>query len=291
MNIGGKIIIGIVALLILGGGGYYLMTKDKEAETTNTRTNTTSTTNTTTVTNTNTSTSNTNQQISAGTDVIWEFMGTAWQANGTPPDCPDPLVLQSPVDLDEVTAILYPGQTRGNDYKPHGGFRFDNATSNNMTVTAPLAGYVSRAARYIERGDVQYLFEIVNPCGVMYRFDHLLTLSPKFQIIAETLPTAQPDDSRTTAIQTTATVNGGETIATAVGFVSQERNVSVDFGVYDLRQKNAASSESSYTSSHGAELAQYGVCWFDWLSAADEAQVRILPPGDSASGKNSDYCL
>lgn len=56
--------------------------------------------------------------------------GVAWDAESAPA-CPDPLILQTPVDLTLATAILYPGQERGGDFKPHGGFRFDN--SKNTT--------------------------------------------------------------------------------------------------------------------------------------------------------------
>lgn len=42
---------------------------------------------------------------------------------GLPPskqltECPDPLILQTPVDINKVTSILYPGQERGGDFKP-----------------------------------------------------------------------------------------------------------------------------------------------------------------------------
>ena len=122
-----------------------------------------------------------------GTATTWLFNGSAWQASGTPGACPSPLV-QAPLDLSKVTSILYPGQTRGGDYKAHGGFRLDGAgQTSQVNVTAPIAGSVVRGARYIEHGVVQYLFDVIHPCGLMMRMDHLLTLSPKFAAIADTL--------------------------------------------------------------------------------------------------------
>ena len=79
--------------------------------------------------------------------------------------CPTPL-LQTPVDLSMVTSILYPGQERGGNYKAHGGFGFDNATDNSVTVKIPLSGKITRVVRYKEMGELQYLFEFEGDCGV-----------------------------------------------------------------------------------------------------------------------------
>ncbi|MEX1995282.1 MAG: prepilin-type N-terminal cleavage/methylation domain-containing protein, partial [Candidatus Saccharimonadales bacterium] len=52
--------------------------------------------------------------------------------------CPAQPMMTSPADVSLATAVLYPGQTRGSDYKPHGGLRFDNAKGNKVTVRAPM---------------------------------------------------------------------------------------------------------------------------------------------------------
>lgn len=225
---------------------------------------------------------------SPSANVEWAFLGSSWKAMGKAPDCPTPLVLESPVDLTKATAILYPGQERGGDYKAHGGFRFADGTNADVTVTVPLDAQLVEASRYIEGGETQYMFEFVHPCGIAYRFDHLLTLSPTFQAVVETLPPAKVDDSRTTRLDPTP-VTVGESIATAVG-VAVTGNTFVDFGVYDRRSKNVASRDPQWATSHNPQLAHYGVCWFDLLSLTDEARVRSLPPADGASGTTSDYC-
>lgn len=243
---------------------------------------------TTNQTTTNTYTSNQNTNTAAVT-ASWSFNGSDWQAYGVPPTCPTPLSVSTPVDLSLASAILYPGQTRGGDYKPHGGFRFDGRQNNQVVVRAPLDAVVYNASRYIEQGETQYLITFINPCGIAYRFDHLLTLSPSMQAIADTLPAAQVDNSATTMITSGAAVKAGDTVATAVGF-KNNANVSLDFGLYDLRTKNAASGNATYVSSHGAEYAQHGLCWLDHLTGADAATVKSLPGGDQTSGKTSDYC-
>jgi len=240
------------------------------------------------------STPSSDTKIQAETsNVTWEWMGSEWKASGTPPACPKPLALsQSPTDVSKATNILYPGQARGGDYKPHGGFRFDNSINTEITIKIPMDAKLYEGSRYIEGGEAQYLLVFVNPCGLMYRFDHLLTLNDKFQKAVEaTLPVAKPDDSRTTKFDPQISVTAGETVATAVGF-SKTKNVAFDFGVYDLRQRNTAAQDSSYVSKHQNELSQvaYGVCWFELLPAKDADIVRSLPAGDSASGKTSDYC-
>ena len=78
--------------------------------------------------------------IKSGKKLVWnKGVGTKSASPTAPaggnslPSCPTPL-LQTPVDLSKVTSILYPGQERGGNYKAHGGFGFDNATDNLVTV-------------------------------------------------------------------------------------------------------------------------------------------------------------
>ncbi|MCC7289394.1 prepilin-type N-terminal cleavage/methylation domain-containing protein [bacterium] len=243
---------------------------------------------------------NASQQSSGSNDtqgngqgsVRWEWNGDKWQASSTPPSCKEPIAFSvAPTDLSKVTAVLYPGQSRGNNYKPHGGLRFDKASSNNLSVKAIMDGRVASGARYIEMGEVQYMFTIVNDCGIAYRYDHLLTLSPAFQKIADSLPSAKENDSRTTDFTADTLVKAGDEVATAVGF-AKSGNVSFDLGVYDYRQRNQAAQDADYVATHKNFLSQAGhaLCWLDMFSSADNAVLKSLPAGDQASGKSSDYC-
>lgn len=227
----------------------------------------------------------------AGSKVQWTLTADGWKASGTLPACPDPLV-KFPVNLSLATSILYPGQYRGGDYKPHGGFRFDNNTSNNVTVTAPMDAQVVRGAHYTVGGEDQYSFDFIASCGYMYRFGHILTLDPKLQAIADKLPKNTEGDSRDTAVNP-IDFKAGEAVATAVGLVKGDRNtinVFVDWGMYDLRTKNEASKNTNWAAKHPSIIEQHAVCWFDLLSPSEEATVRALPSSDSGSGKTSDYC-
>lgn len=190
--------------------------------------------------------------------------------------CPKPLVIQSPVDLEKVTSILYPGQVRGGDYKPHGGFRFDNASSNQVEVRAPLVGTLTAASRYIEAGEVQYLLDFETSCGIKYRFDHLLVLAPKIADAVSDLPEAKENDSRTTRLKKEINVSEDEPVATSIG-MKNNKNVFVDLGVY--KSGGLFSNPRSNP-----------ICWFDLLSPEQKAKVKSLPPADSTSGSQSDLC-
>ena len=230
--------------------------------------------------------------IKSGKKLVWnKGVGTKSASPTAPaggnslPSCPTPL-LQTPVDLSKVTSILYPGQERGGNYKAHGGFGFDNATDNLVTVKIPLNGKITRVVRYREMGEIQYLFEFDGDCGVSFRFDHLRKLTPKFEAVVNAFPIK--DDTRTDPVNPPVAVTVGEVIATEVGFLN---NVSVDFGVYDMRQKNEASKDPAWASAHSQYPADsYGICWLNSLPQADSAIVNLLPGRDGKFEKKSDYC-
>lgn len=210
--------------------------------------------------------------------------------------CPEPFIFLLPVDINKATSVLYPGQLRGGEYKAHGGFRFENSLPEDILVTAPIDAKVIAGARYpANTGDIQYTFDFEHPCGIRYRLGHLLTLSPKFQAIAEKFPLPKGLDSRTTQVYPPIDIKQGEVIATAVGMTKNGTskngtNTFLDWGVYDYRKKNEASKNSVWSASHTSDTYQYAVCWFDWISKEDREKVLALPSSDYQSGKTSDYC-
>ena len=201
--------------------------------------------------------------------VVGLILGYDWVRGSKENTCP---TLQSPVDTGLVTSVLYPGQLRGGDYKAHGGFRLDGLKTNDVVVRAPISAKLIRAGRYIEIGELQYIFIFETDCGLKYRFDHLRTVAPKFQSMVEKLPTAVEGRSNFVTVRPTIKVETGEVIATAVGFKqSGTPNVSFDFGVY-------------------SGFGDKGLCWLDLLPPEDTTRLKALPGGDHQSGKTSDYC-
>ena len=222
--------------------------------------------------------------------VRWEFDGSDWTSTGTPPACQTPLTFTTPVDLSRVTSILYPGQIRGNYYKAHGGFRLDKPGETGVIdIVAPLDGTITRAAQYLFGGELQFMFDFVNDCGIKYRFDHLRGLSPLLQLVASTLPPATEGDTHTTDVPPGLTVTAGETVGTSIGF-PVAGNFFFDWGVYDLRQRNTPGQDAAWRAAHPGDQAAWAICWFDNLSPPDAARVWSLPPADSVRGSMSDYC-
>lgn len=230
-------------------------------------------------------------------DVVrWEYNtdGTGYKPYGTPPECP-PLEFASPADMSLATTILYPGQIRGqninagDNYKPHGGFRFDNQKTNDMEVRAPFDGYVWRGSRYlVESGEIQYAFDIVNSCGIMHRLGHLLELSPTFQKLADKFPEAKLLDSRTHETEPIF-VKKGDLVAIKIGL---KQNVFFDWGAYDLRKENDASKDESYRKKYWdiRWFTFHALCIFDYMPADDQTIIEKLPAADWQAGKSSDYC-
>ncbi len=241
-------------------------------------------------TNQNNQTENQTPQETETNPIMWNNDGRSWTTMGTVPACEFPLEFNSPVDLTQATNILYPGQTRGGDFKPHGGFRFDNNPNNNIEVKLPLDAQIFQGSRYIESGELQIILDFIAPCGIMFRFDHIKEVSAELQEFIDTLPEAKADDTRTTIFQNQKMFKAGTIIATKVGF-SNPKNVSVDFGVYDLRATNNAVNDQAFVSMHSnkSSMAFYGLCWLNNLTAQDKAIAYSLP-GSGTEGKTSDYC-
>ena len=150
---------------------------------------TTTTTSTTSITTTDEDTITTSTTSITTTDEDTTTISTT-DTQSINDDCPEKLLFDTPVDLNLVTSILYPGQIRANYFKPHGGFRFDGLGDNNnkITVKIPIDSFLVLGSRYIVEGQVQYMFEFNTACNVKFRLDHLLVLSPKLQEIADNLP-------------------------------------------------------------------------------------------------------
>jgi len=223
--------------------------------------------------------------------VTWKFnMNTKnWESSRTPPKCPA-LIFKTPINLSKVTSILYPGQYRGGNYKPHGGFRYDNPKINNLKVTSPIGGYVLDGnRRIVSNGAVEYDFDIINPCGIMMRIDHLTNLSPEFKKLANRLPEPIKGNSKTTSLTPYILVKKGEWIGTQI---KTDVNFGLDWGVYDLRKKNKASKNPIYRKEHQkySRLNFHALCWINYLPPKEQALAKSLPAGDEVAGKKSDYC-
>jgi hypothetical protein len=226
-------------------------------------------------------------------DVVWHYNSAQnkWLPNGTPPACADPVLGRSPVDLTKVTAVLYPGQYRGESYNANGGFRFDDSSSDDIEVFLPINAKLARLSSYIENGDQQYSLFFINPCGIAVKFDHLLKLSDTYQAIVDRLRPNATVNSAVVPVEPQIAAKKGDRVAEAVGLPS-ERSVSVDFGVYDLRTPNKISQQSKWTYYHTVfkSTEWFGVCWFDLLPGDDKDKLKDLLSSSFDPTAKSDYC-
>ena len=218
----------------------------------------------------------------------WQLTGTGWEPVGIPPQCPEPFSIVPPTDVSLVTSVLYPGQIRnGNTYEPGGGFRFDTSPNDVITVRVPEDATVTGGARFLVQGEIQYVFDLIVPCGILFRYDHLLLLSPEFKKIANTFPAPKENDTRTTFLNSPIPVAANDIVATAVGL---RNNSFISWSVFDLRQKNSLAQKNPFWAAEHPTLEHYAVCPYDFLSSDIQKIIYSLPAADSTSGNKSDFC-
>ena len=216
--------------------------------------------------------------------VRWDYKNGKWIPTREPPACPEPLVLKVPVDLERVNGILYPGQVRGDDFKPHGGFATDGEGPD--VVSAPLQGYIKEVAYFTDEFGVHYMYDIQHECGIMVRMGHLGAVPEKFQEVFDAVPKRGYRDSVTMEVESVL-VEAGEIIAT-----NSQTGKGFDFGLYDLRKENQAAKDPAFREKHADEAGQayYALCWLDWFTEEESNNLKALPGVDGKSGKESAYC-
>jgi hypothetical protein len=244
----------------------------------------------------------TKSSSSANEPVKWAFntQSLGWfTQTGTAPACKDPFVFdESPVDLSKIMVIGMPGQYRGYNYKPHAGLRLSDPNSGKIDIKMPMDATLVGLSRYYEGSpaEVQYLLTFESDCGIAFRFDHLYTLTPAFQAIAETTPEPKLNDTRVDPnlpFKRTK-FKAGDLVATEIGHPAT-KNFGFDFGVYDYRHRNAISSNQKWAGIHNMYQSQewFGVCWLDQLPGTDAAKAKDLAfvvINPSKPNIISDYC-
>lgn len=238
----------------------------------------------------------------------WEYdmKKLAWFVkSGKATQCKDPLKFdRSPVDMSKVSAVGLPGAYRGYNYKAHGGMRLTDSTNGNVEVRLPMDTTLRSIKRYYESvpnstDEQQYLIDFESDCGIAIRFDHILTLTPALQALAEKTPAPKKNDTSgdPNANRLNVPMKSGEVIATAVGF-PKIKNYGFDFGVYDYRQRNEISRNSAWAAIHQPFSAStfHGVCWVTMLPPADAAAAEAMSKDRTRYNSSkpfnltSDYC-
>lgn len=240
--------------------------------------------------------------VTNGESVKWAFNEHKLEwftPTGKPSTCRDPFVFdQSPVDLSKIMVIGMPGAYRGYNYKPHGGLRLSNPDSGLIDIKMPTDATLVGLTRYYEGSppELQYLLTFETDCGIAFRFDHIYTLTPAFQAIADTTPEPKVNDTHVDPnIPFKRTkFKRGDLVATEVGF-PRVKNFGFDFGAYDYRHRNKISENPGWVAIHNQyqSLEWFGTCWIDQLPGADAAKAKELAFVIINSAKPniiSDYC-
>lgn len=277
-----EISIALAVILVIGFIGYKVMNGGQESK------------------SSKSNTSSTSKPVN-NEPVKWAFNQgeNKWfTQSGTAPDCKDPYKFDnSPVDISAINVIGMPGSYRGYNYKPHGLFRSDSSPDGKIEVKMPTDATLVNLKRYYEGSPqtLQYLLTFESDCGIAFRFDHLYTLTPEFQKIAETTPAPATDTrSDPNAPFNRTKFKAGDVVATAVGFPAN-KNFGFDFGVYDYRKQNEISKNPKWVAIHNQFTSQewYGVCWLDMLPGADADKAKklsLIPGNTSKPNIISDYC-
>lgn len=230
---------------------------------------------------------------------FWEYnpsrpdVGWYWAREGTPPACPEPLVLESPIDVNLVTGILYPGQVRGDgpkDFKPHGGFTLK--PNSKIEIKAPMDGYLVSVAKFTDEFGYHVGLTFQHPCGIQFGGGHWGALPPDIQAVVDKVPLKGFKESQTEPIIPPYFVKKGQVIVTGLQEKAHPERPGFDWGVADLRKRNAASKDPRFQELYGYAPwnTYYGVCWLDLLPPEQQAVLRPLPGVDGKQGKNSEYC-
>lgn len=236
-------------------------------------------------------------------EVVWAYneQKQEWYVKqGVAPNCKEPFVFdQSPINPAQITGALLPGSYRGNNYKPHGGLSTSPEFNGDITVALPSDATLVGLTRYYEGEPpvLQYVATFETDCGIAFRFDHLHTLSPELQALANQTPEPKLNDTRTSPDDNPPRTKfrAGQTIATRVGN-PEMRNYGFDFGVYDYRTRNKISQDPQWAKIHNQyqALDWYGVCWFNMLPgvSSSDLQAMALAQTDTRRTvkKASDYC-
>ena len=237
----------------------------------------------------------------ASDEVVWAYndQENKWfTQEGTAPMCKNPFRFDiSPVDTSVITGVLFPGSYRGFSYKPHGGFGVPEP--GKIDVKMPMDATLVGLSRYYEGTgpDLQYILTFESDCGIAFRFDHLYTLTPEFQALAEQTPEPKLNDTRASTDDNPPRTKfkSGRLVATQVGLPSM-KIYGFDFGVYDYRQPNEISKNQEWAAIHNQyeSLDWFGVCWFDMLPGNEPDIVKPLSMAQTDTRKTvpkiSDYC-
>jgi hypothetical protein len=203
-------------------------------------------------------------------------------------ECSQTPRITSPVMVEEIRSLTYPGQTRGGKYFTDSVLTVKSPV-NEVAVSLPLAAKLIEGRKYVEQGEEQYTLVFETECNIRLRYDHLAVLSPHLAERVSQLPLSPENSAAMVALDGNDTAKG-EILASRVGIFKNNTAV-MGFGMYDYNQNNKASKSSDWLAdpARQTEDARHGVCWLDNLVVSDQTTVKLLSAKDGST-QVSDYC-
>ena len=216
-----------------------------------------------------------------------------WAPSSDPPPCEpfEEIFSVFPIDANFLTQFARPGRTGADGATPiyiaHGALRADNSQYDQISVKFPAEGFSLYAAnRRFEEAisneeQVKLLFH--HPCGIQVWIDHLAKVTDRWASVIKDVPITK--SSRITFMPAgTYQVQAGEELAKGIG---HEYSTYLDFGVYDLRNKNSIAEMIANEWPDYRSTADYAICWSTFFGPATEQLLEALPAG---AVDTSDYC-
>ena len=235
--------------------------------------------------------------------VKWSNWETGeWSPSSTPPKCGplEDMFNVFPLDIAVVDVFTPPGRPGGNGsyYISHGHLRSQNTPHNQIDVKFPAEGFSLYAVNrrledyYIEEKETdtikhiaddeeQVKLEFHHPCGIKIMIDHIAQINDRWSEIIKNVPVLLNDSGVTFMPDGQYFVESGEVLGYAIG---HSTNTNLDFGVYDLRNKNDLAEMMARDWPQYAITASHAICWTDLFGA----ETQKLLEGKAVS--SSDFC-
>ena len=210
-----------------------------------------------------------------------------------------------PIDVTIVDVFTPPGRPGGDSYHGsyyvgHGHLRSHNTPHEQIEVKFPAEGFSLYQANrqledyYIEEKETDTVKHIVDdeeqvtltfhhPCGIAVKIAHLAQVTDRWAEIIKDIPVFTNDSKITFMPSGKDFVESGEVLARAIGHAT---NTSLDFGVYDLRNKNDSAERLARDWPKYVLDASHGICWTGLFGP----EVQKLLEGKADSNATSDFC-
>ena len=189
---------------------------------------------------------------------------------GKKEDCvsnPQPIFTHEITDLSKIRRAERWGQVKSKSLKNH-SYLFSKKKNKPIPVYAPIDSYLILQTRYLLQGfkEVHWRLIFQVGCEIVYRFDHLDTLSDKLLKHLGNIPVNEDQNSApNVAINPPIKIKGGELIAYTKGIPQLGQ---LDFGLSDIGKNNELPKRlKNFQNKPAGRQYKYSACPYDYYPA------------------------